>query len=60
MTREATTKLLEMVEEGVLEPYKVILSCVNYMSEAEVADMCRREEFFDIEEDEEDEDDEDD
>ena len=57
MTREATNKLLEYVEEGLLDRDAVILACVKYMSEDDVADMCRVNEFFDIEEDEEDEDD---
>jgi hypothetical protein len=45
MTREATNKLLEMVEEGTLD--------VKYMSEDEVADMCHHNGFFDTDEDEE-------
>ena len=58
MTRDATTKLLEMVEEGILDRDAVILACLNYMSEADVADMCRSNDFFDLEDDEEDDDDE--
>lgn len=57
MTRKATNKLLEMVEEGVLDRDTVILACVNYMSEDDVADTCRINDFFyDEEEDEEDDD----
>jgi hypothetical protein len=44
--REATDKLLEMVEEGVLDRDTVIMACVKYMSEDDVADMCRANEFF--------------
>ena len=51
--REATNKLLELVDEGCLDMRTVILACVGYMSEDEVADMCRCNEFFDIEEEEE-------
>ena len=51
MTREYTTKLLEMVEEGILDRDNVIMACVQYMSEAEVKDMMWNE--FMIEEDEE-------
>lgn len=57
MTREATNRLLEMVEEGVLDRDGVILACVNYMSEDDVADMCRANEFFDSDDDENDDDD---
>lgn len=32
-------KLLEMIEEGVLDRDMVILSCVKYMSEDDVKDM---------------------
>ena len=55
MTREYTNKLLEMVEEGLLDRDTVIMACVKYMSESDVQDMM---EFIDLEEDEdEDEDD---
>ena len=46
MTREATNKILEMVEEGVLDKDNVILACLKYMSEDEVADMAHINEFF--------------
>jgi hypothetical protein len=50
--RKATNKILEMVEEGVLDKDMVIMSCLNYMSEDDVADMARINEFF-LNEDEE-------
>jgi hypothetical protein len=46
MPRETTNRLLESVEEGILDRDAVILACVNYMSEDDVADMCRVNEFF--------------
>jgi hypothetical protein len=55
MTRQATNKLLELVEEGVLDRDAVILACVNYMSEDDVADMCRVNEFLEDEDEDEDE-----
>lgn len=55
MPREATNRLLEMIEEGVLDRDAVILACVNYMSEADVKDMCESNEFFEDEEDEDEE-----
>ncbi len=54
MTRQATDKILEMVEQGILDKDTVIMSCLKYMSEDDVADMAHSNEFF-INEDEEDE-----
>jgi hypothetical protein len=54
MVREATNRLLEMVEEGILDRDTVIIACVNYMSEDSVADMCHINEFWDDDEDDED------
>ena len=52
--REATDKILEMVEEGILDKDMVIMSCLKYMSEDDVADMAHCNEFFLNEEDEDD------
>ena len=57
MTRQATDKILEMVEEGILDKDTVIMSCLKYMSEDDVADMAYSNEFF-INEEEYDEEDE--
>ena len=43
--RKNTNKLLEMVEEGLLDKDQVILACVKYMSEDEVTDMMEANEF---------------
>jgi hypothetical protein len=53
MTREYTNKLLEMVEEGLLDRDTVIMACVKYMSESDVQDMMESNEM--IEEEYEDE-----
>ena len=50
--REATDKILEMVEEGILDKDMVIMSCLKYMSEDDVADMAHCNEFFLNEEEE--------
>ena len=50
--RQATDKILEMVEEGILDKDMVIMSCLKYMSEDDVADMAHCNEFFLNEEDE--------
>ena len=52
MTRQATNRILEMVEFGLLDKDQVILACLKYMSEDEVADMAHANEFFFTEEDE--------
>lgn len=57
MTRKFTNKLLEMVEEGLLDKDTVILACVKYMSEHDVADMMHANDFL-YQEEEEDEDEE--
>jgi hypothetical protein len=54
MSREITNKLLEMVDEGMLDARTLALACLKYMSEDEVEDMARANEF--LEEEEEDED----
>jgi hypothetical protein len=38
-----------MVGDGLLDQYQVILACVKYMSEDDVADMCHLNGFFDEE-----------
>tara|TARA_B100000925_G_scaffold131500_1_gene98383 strand:- start:426 stop:563 length:138 start_codon:yes stop_codon:yes gene_type:complete len=35
-----------LVEEGILDRDQVIMAAVKYMSEDDVADMCRINEFF--------------
>lgn len=58
--REATNKILEYVQDGLLDRDTVILACLKYMSEDEVADMAHFNEFFPVDdEDEESVDDED-
>ena len=55
--RQATDKILEMVEEGILDKDTVIMSCLKYMSEDDVADMAHSNEFFMTTNEEEDDDD---
>jgi hypothetical protein len=56
MTREKTNKLLEMIEECLLDKDTVIMACVKYMSEDDVSDMMHCNEFdTDDTDDEEDE-----
>ena len=57
MTREATNKILDMIDEGILDRDTVIMACLKYMSEDEVADMAAINEFIEEEEEEEEEED---
>ena len=51
--REYTNKLLEMVEEGLLDKDMVIMACVKYMSEDDVKGMMEANEMIEDEEEEE-------
>ena len=46
--REFTNRLIELVEEGTLDPVGVVRMCVKYMSEDEVEDMCDCNELTDL------------
>lgn len=47
MSRKVSNQILEMVDEGILDKDTVILACLQYMSEDEVADMAHMNEFLD-------------
>lgn len=55
MPRKYTIKLLDMMEEGILNPFDVASYCLSYMSESDVEDMMRINGLLDDEEDTEDE-----
>jgi hypothetical protein len=57
-SREFTNKILEAVEEGMLDKDTVIMACLNYMSEDQVKDMAEANCFFEYEEEEEEEEEE--
>jgi hypothetical protein len=50
-TRKVTNQILELIEEGVLDPQTVVEACLSYMSEA---DMARSNELIDDTDEEED------
>jgi hypothetical protein len=52
MTREYTTKLLNMMDEGLISAEAVAEMALAYMSEAEVEDMMRVNDILLDEEDE--------
>jgi hypothetical protein len=53
MTREATTRLLDMMDEGLISAQSVAEMALRYMSEDDVADMMRSNDI--LEEEDEDE-----
>jgi len=55
--REYTVKLLNAIQDGMIDRDTVITAALNYMSEQEVKGMCGSNRFFDEEEEEDEEDD---
>ena len=51
-SRQYTRELLEMMDEGLLDPQTLVLACVNYMSEDDVLGMMRANDILLPEEDE--------
>ena len=45
-SRQATRQVIELAEQGVLAWEQVARDCMNYMSEDEVADMARANDYF--------------
>lgn len=54
MTREATNKILELVDEGILDAKQVLTMALGYMSEFDVADMADANELFSTEDEDND------
>ena len=55
-SRVNTNKLLELVDEGVLDPIQVLTAALNWHEDRDVGKMAEANEFFlDIDNDEEDE-----
>lgn len=44
-SNHATNKILEMVDEGVLNPRDILLMALKWMGESEVAQMCEANEI---------------
>ena len=51
--RKATIAILELMDQGALDPRVLAEACLSYMSEADVADMARVNELLTEDEDEE-------
>jgi hypothetical protein len=52
--RKETNRLLDMIEEGLIDPHAVADMCLAYMSEDDVADMMRANDLLEDEEENED------
>jgi len=50
--REYTIKLLEAIQEGLIDRDAVISAALQHMSEDDVRDMCESEGFLDLDEEE--------
>lgn len=44
--REKTCQLLEAIDQGLVSRDTVISACLDYMSEADVAEMCQKNELL--------------
>ena len=53
--RKVTRQLLDAIDEGIVSKDDVIRACLDYMSEADVADMCENEGLLETDQDEENE-----
>jgi hypothetical protein len=51
-TRLMTNKILEAVEAGIIDKDMLIMACLKYMSESDVADMAHANELFGFEDEE--------
>ena len=49
--RKETNRLLDMIEEGLIDPHAVADMCLAYMSEDDVADMMRCNDLLEEDED---------
>ena len=55
MTRKFTNKLIEAVDEGIIDARQLAANLLGYMSERDVEDFARAEGYFEHEEEEEEE-----
>ena len=53
--REATCKMIDMMDEGLLDPRAVADMCLSWMSESSVHEMMLANDLVDTEEDEDEE-----
>jgi hypothetical protein len=46
--RTATNRMIRLMDDGVLTPEWVAVTCLGYMSEDDVADMMRQNDLSDL------------
>lgn len=51
VSRKITCKLLDMMDEGAIDSRTLAEMCLNWMSEADVADLAERNDLVESEED---------
>ena len=51
ISRKATVRLLEMVNDGEMDPMMALQMCLDWMSEAEVADMMDSNDLLETDDD---------
>jgi hypothetical protein len=54
VSRSTTCRILDAIDEGILDPVEVLRAALNYMSEDDVADMAHSERYFSDEDENED------
>lgn len=59
-SRKNTIRLLELIDEGVLDPIQVLTAALNWHSDHEVGEMAESNQFFSLDNDDDEEDDEED
>ena len=46
--RTATNRMIQLMDEGILTPEWVAVTCLGYMSEDDVSDMMRQNDLSDL------------
>lgn len=46
--RKTTNQIIDLVDNGALDARQVLFECLNYMSEADVADMAHSSGILDV------------
>ena len=49
--RKSTNKIMELIDEGMLDKDEVLLTALNYLSEADVTEMAYKNDWIDEDKD---------
>lgn len=55
ISRQVTDKIWADVDDGLIDPFRLIAACLNWMSEDEVREMAEENGFLEEEDEEEEE-----